>query len=344
MNKKRWMAAALAGAMALTMTACGGGTEDTPADDSASTAESTNTEQSTGGEAKKVSVILKTLAAEYWQYCKAGAEAYGAEHGVQVDVKGPSSETAFEEQITMIETDLNTADYDAYVIAPLQAETVKTLVAGETRPVIAVDSDIPDTPEVLSFVGTGNEAAAKLGGQAAVEAAKAAGWTEIKAIEICGVQGEATSEARKAGYMAGIEESGGDFLEEETQYADATADRAVNAMEAIMQTHPEGVAIICAHNDDMAMAAARAAASNPAYENTIFMGFNGDKSACESILKGELTMSVAQNAYDMAYKAVETACNAVAGQQPEKFVDSGADIITSENAQERLDTLNSYLE
>ena len=238
MNKKRWMAAALAGAMALTMTACGGGTEDTPADDSASTAESTNTEQSTGGEAKKVSVILKTLAAEYWQHCKAGAEAYGAEHGVQVDVKGPSSETAFEEQITMIETDLNTADYDAYVIAPLQAETVKTLVAGETRPVIAVDSDIPDTPEVLSFVGTGNEAAAKLGGQAAVEAAKAAGWTEIKAIEICGVQGEATSEARKAGYMAGIEESGGDFLEEETQYADATADRAVNAMEAIMQTHP----------------------------------------------------------------------------------------------------------
>ena len=73
------------------------------------------------------------------------------------------------DRITMIETDLNTADYDAYVIAPLQAETVKTLVAGETRPVIAVDSDIPDTPEVLSFVGTGNEAAAKLGGQAAVE-------------------------------------------------------------------------------------------------------------------------------------------------------------------------------
>ncbi|MFR4972558.1 MAG: hypothetical protein ACLUB2_03720 [Butyricicoccus pullicaecorum] len=57
-------------------------------------------------------------------------------------------------------------------------------------------------------------------------------------------------------------ESGGD-MEEETQYADAAADRAVNAMEAIMQTHPEGVAIICAHNDDMATTA-RAAASNPA--------------------------------------------------------------------------------
>ena len=243
----------------------------------------------------------------------------------------------------MIETDLSTEGYDAYIIAPLQPDTVKTLVQGENRPVIALDSDIPDTPEVVSFVGTGNEAAAKLGGEAAVEAAKAAGWTEVKAIEICGVQGEPTNEARKAGYMSGIEENGGDFLEEETQYADATADRAVNCMEAIMQTHPEGVAIICANNDDMAMAAARTAAGNAAYEDTIFLGFNGDKSACESILNGELTMSVAQNAYDMAYKAVETACQAAAGETVEEFVDSGAEIVTTDNAQERLDTLNGYL-
>ena len=343
MQKRRWIAAALAGTMALTMTACSGADSTTAQDDSAQASADSTAAAEGSGEVKRVSVILKTLAAEYWQYCKAGAEAYGEEHGITVDVKGPSSETAFEEQMSMIETDLSTEGYDAYIIAPLQPDTVKTLVQGESRPVIALDSDIPDTPEVVSFVGTGNEAAAKLGGEAAVEAAKAAGWTEIKAIEICGVQGEPTNEARKAGYMSGIEESGGDFLEEETQYADATADRAVNCMEAIMQTHPEGVAIICANNDDMAMAAARTAAGNAAYENTIFLGFNGDKSACESILNGELTMSVAQNAYDMAYKAVETACQAAAGETVEEFVDSGAEIVTTDNAQERLDTLNGYL-
>lgn len=58
------------------------------------------------------------------------------------------------------------------------------------------------------------------------------------------------------GYKAGVEEAGGTFLSDEVQYADATADRATTAMEAIMQTHPEGIAIICANNDDMAMAAA----------------------------------------------------------------------------------------
>ena len=330
MQKKRWMAAALAGAMALTLTACGG-TDDTAAstDDSTSTAESS-------GDVKKISVIMKTSSAEYWQYIKAGAEAYDAEHDdVEVSIKGPTSETAFEEQMSMIETDINTADFDAYVIAPLQPDTVKTLIAGETRPVVALDSNIEGAPEVKTFVGTGNEAAAKQGMEAAVEAAKAAGWTEIKAIEICGVQGEPTNEARKAGYIAGIEESGGDFLEEETQYADATADRAVNCMEAIIQTHPEGVAIICANNDDMAIAAARTAAGNPAYENTIFLGFDGVKSACESILNGELTM---------AYQAVDAAVQLINGEELPEFIDSGSSVVTADNAQERLDTLTGYLE
>ena len=338
MQKKRWMAAALAGAMALTLTACGG-TDDTATstDDSTSTAESS-------GDVKKISVIMKTSSAEYWQYIKAGAEAYDAEHDdVEVSIKGPTSETAFEEQMSMIETDINTADFDAYVIAPLQPDTVKTLIAGETRPVVALDSNIEGAPEVKTFVGTGNEAAAKQGMEAAVEAAKAAGWTEIKAIEICGVQGEPTNEARKAGYIAGIEENGGDFLEEETQYADATADRAVNCMEAIIQTHPEGVAIICANNDDMAIAAARTAAGNPAYENTIFLGFDGVKSACESILNGELTMAAAQDPYNMAYQAVDAAVQLIDGAELPEFIDSGSSVVTVDNAQERLDTLNSYL-
>lgn len=334
MYAKRWMAATLAGAMALTLTACGGNADGT------STAESGDS----GADVKKISVILKTSSAEYWQYIQAGAKAYDEEHDdVEVSIKGPTSETAFDEQMSMVETDLSNADFDAYVIAPLQPDTVKTMIEGETRPIVALDSNIPDAPEVKTFVGTGNEAAAKQGMEAAVEAAKAAGWTEIKAIEICGVQGEPTNEARKAGFMAGIEENGGDFLEEETQYANATADLAVNCMEAIMQTHPEGIAIVCANNDDMAIAAARTASTNPAYENTIFLGFDGVKSACESILNGELDMAAAQDPYNMAYQAVDAAVKLIDGETLPEFIDSGSAVVTKDNAQERLDTLNGYL-
>ena len=71
-----------------------------------------------------------------------------------------------------------------------------------------------------------------------------------------GVQGDSTSEARNiAGFKQGIAEAGGEYLSAETQYADSAHDKAVTCMEAIIQAHPGGVAIIVANSDDMACAA-----------------------------------------------------------------------------------------
>ena len=306
--KRRILALMMGAVLAISMTACGGGdsaessSESVGEEATADASAESGSEEGGSGE-YKISIILKTLSAEYWNFVKAGCDAYAAENpGVSIDVKGPTSETAFDEQQNMIETDLNSGAYDAFIISPLQADTVTTLISGEEKPIIALDTDI-DAPEVLTFVGTGNENAAAMGGEA-----------------------------------------GGTFLADETQYADAVADKAVTSMEAIMQNHPEGVAIICANNDDMAIAAARAAAGNAAYENTIFLGFNGDKTACEAILADELDMSVAQEAYNMGYLSVQEAVKALEGEELEEFTDSGCDVVTSENAQERLDTLNSYLE
>ncbi len=73
-----------------------------------------------------VDVILKTTASEYWSYVKAGAEAYAKDNSdVKVEVKGATSETAYDEQQNMIETDLNSGAYDAFVIAPLQADLLR---------------------------------------------------------------------------------------------------------------------------------------------------------------------------------------------------------------------------
>ena len=330
--RKRVIAMLLAGAMCASIAGCSsGGTEGQEGADAS-------------GAQYNVSVILKTLSAEYWQYVKAGAEAYAAENPdlISVDVKGPSSETAFDEMQNMIETDLSAGGYDGIIISPLQSDTAIQLVSGTELPIIALDTNF-EAPEVISFVGTGNEEAAKQGAIAAVEAAREAGWETIECIEIAGVQGDETNTARMNGYKAGVEEAGGVFLEDEVQYAEATADRAANCMEAIMQTHPEGVAIICANNDDMAMSAARVAASNEAYANTIFLGFNGDRAACEAILADELTMSVAQMAYEMGYKAVETMAQALSGEEVKPFVDSGSEVITIDNAEERLATLDEQL-
>ena len=299
---------------------------------------------STADEPFEISMVLKTNSAEFWQLVQAGAEAYEKEHPdlVKLSIKGPPSESSYDEQLNMVSTDLTVESFDGYLIAPLQSEAIATQIANTDKPVIAFDTRI-ESDKVVSFVGTGNREAAKQGAIAAVEAAKAAGWTDIKCIEIAGVQGDATNTARMEGFREGVNESGGEFLDAEVQYANAVADQAVVCMEAIMSKYPDGVAIICTNNDDMAIAAARTAAAYPNYANTVFLGFDGQISACEAVVSGELTMTAAQNNFDIGYKAVETMVQYLQGEKVEEFVDTGTEIITKENAQARIDRMSSYM-
>ena len=141
--KKRFLAMILACLMVGSLAACGGGGNDGGGSsaDAGSAPEGQQPEAADGGSGQtyNISMILKTTAAEYWQFVLNGAEAYAAEHeGVTVDVKGPSSETAFEEQQNMIQTDLGNGSYDGYIIAPLQSDMVATLIADTEKPVMAV--------------------------------------------------------------------------------------------------------------------------------------------------------------------------------------------------------------
>ena len=334
--KKRLLAALMASSLMLSLAACGGSDTNTSA------------QGETGTEAQdgpyQISMVLKTNAAEFWQVIQAGAEAYEEEHPdlVSLAIKGPPGETFYEEQLNMIQTDLALESYDGYLIAPLQSDAVATAIASTDKPVVAFDTDI-DSDKCLSFVGTGNKEAAKQGAKAAVAAAQEAGWEEIQCIEIAGVQGDATNEARMEGFREGINEAGGEFLDNEIQYANAVADQAVTCMEAIMNKFPDGVAIICANNDDMAMAAARTAADNPAYANTIFLGFDGQQSACQAVLDGELTMTAAQNNFDIGYQAVETIVKILQGEDYDEVVDTGTEIITQDNAADRLARFDEWL-
>lgn len=291
-----------------------------------------------------IAVIVNTLNSEYWNFVAAGARNYEIEHpSVQVEVMGPPSQTAYDEQMNMIETVLNSKSYDGLVVSALQAETVAHMLEENCDiPVIAMNT--PLTSEcVLSFVGTGNEAAAHEGGVASAEAAKKAGWENPTAIIIAGTQGDPAGEERLNGFINGATSAGIQVLEDQTQYTDWAADRAVSAMEAIIQNHPNGVSAILCCADDMAIAAARTAKDYPAYDNTVFCGFDGNLNACQAILDGALTLSVAQDPYGMGYYSVDACIRAIQGDDLPTFIDTGCTIIDAENAKQQITTLNSYL-
>ena len=326
--KKRLFAMTLAGILCLGSLAGCGGNSDTPSN---TTSDSTASAGS-ADESYNISVIVK-LTDGHFQKVMAGAQAYADEHdNVSVEILSPTSATAYEEQLNMIETALSNESTDAVVLSPQQSDTATTLVANATKPVIALDTDF-ESDKKSTFVGTGNEEAAKQGGQTAVEEAKARGVENPTVVILTGVQGDETHDARLQGYTEGAEAAGGEVLE--VQYCDALADRAALAMEGIIQKHPDGVDVVLSTNDDMVMAASKIIqdSGNENYAQTVLCGFDGNKPAIEAVQDGSIGLDVAQNGYDMGYKAVEAAVKVLEGEQVDSFIDSGATIVAADNCE-----------
>ena len=320
--KKKLLAMTLASALCAGMLAgCGSSASTGSTGDSGSTA---------SGDAYNVTVIVKHTDGHFNKVI-AGARAYGSEHdNINVEIQSPTSATSYDEQVNMIETALGNPGIDAVVIAPQQSTSTATLVDTATKPVVALDTDFTSDKKAC-FVGTGNEDAALNGGKAVAEACKALGKDKPKAVIIAGVQGDETHEARLRGYRSAVEQAGGTVLE--VQYCDAQPDRAAAAMEAVMQKYPQGVDAVLVTGDDMALAAIKCIWDNnsAAYRKTVICGFDGNQAAVEALDRGELTVDIAQQGYEMGYKAVEAALDALEGKSVELVIDSGSEVITADN-------------
>lgn len=321
--KKTFLAAA--SAVALALTACSMGAGDSDAGGSTGAA---------NGDEVKVGVILKTLSSEYWSYVAAGVKAAEKDLDVTVQLQGPASETAYDEQNNMIETMLADNSIQALVISPLQPDSVVSVLGDTKKPILFVDTDA-NYDKKLSYIGTGNEPAAKSGG---VEAAKVAG-EGAKAAWIGGVQGNTTSDAREAGFIAGLKEGGVETVVK--QYGEGLADKAASLMENILTSNPD-LKVVVANNDEMASGAAKAAKA-AGRDDMIIFGFDGIQAGVQNVIDGNVAGTVAQDPYGMGCKAVEAAVKAAKGEKLEEFIDTGSTVVTKDNAEEYLGKLKEQL-
>lgn len=325
--KKKLLAMTLASAMlASALAGCGGSSAST--DNGGSSAGS--------GDAYNISVIVK-LTDSHFNKVMAGAKAYADEHdNVNVDIQSPTAATSYDEQVNMIETAVGNPSTNAIVVAPLQSDSASTLIANTDKVVIALDTDFASEKK-SAFVGTGNESASKEAAVAAVKKVQDSGVDKPTVLIVTGVQGDETHDARMNGYKAGVEEAGGEVVE--LQYCDGMAEKAATAMESVMQKFPQGIDIVLSSNDDMAMSVVKIIkdSGNAAYANTIVCGFDGNQSAIQAVKDGSLTMDVAQNGYDMGYRAVEAAVKCLQGETVDAFIDSGVQVVDSSNVDSYID-------
>lgn len=71
-------------------------------------------------------------------------------------------------------------------------------------------------------------------------------------------------------------------------------------------------------------------------KKSAFVG-TGNQSAIQAVKDGSLAMDVAQNGYDMGYRAVEAAVKCLQGETVDAFIDSGVQVVDSSNVDSYID-------
>lgn len=329
MYMKKFFALALSLVMALSLVACGQ-KEEAPAEGEETPAEETPAETSD----IEVAVVLKTLASEYWGYVKAGCDAAAADLGIKVTVVGPGAESDIEGQVAMIEQQIG-AGCDAIVCAPNDAGAAAGALQAALDagiPVLSVDTNVGIEGQT-SFVGTSNVDAAYEGAKWAIEQV----GSDAKAVIIYGQEGDNTSNMRREGYEKACTEAGVEVLS--ALSGQNTTDGATKTMEDLLNAYPDQIKMVFCHNDDTAIGAMNACKNAGVTDMTI-VGFDGNASAVDLILAGEMVKAtVAQQPYEMGYQVVEAAVKAVNGETVEEVINAPVEVVTAENGQAYLDNL-----
>jgi ribose transport system substrate-binding protein len=297
---------------------------------------SESADSSSKEEKQKVVVVLQSLTSEYWNFVQAGAKQAFKDFNVDGTILGPSSESQVMEQINMMQ-DALTKGPDALVVSATQPETaIPTFNQYKESdiPVLLINQDV-DWDDKVTFIGTDNFTAGKKGGELLASMLQKGDKVAL----IGGVLGSQTHRDRLDGAKEALVAAVMEVVAE--QPADSDKSKAMNVMENIIESNP-GLKGVFVSSDDMAMGASRGVQNKGADVHVV--GLDGTVESIESVIKDNTVGTVAQNPYDMGYKGVENAIKAIKGESVEKRIDTGAEVITKENAQERLDFLKSISE
>jgi len=122
----------------------------------------------------KIEIVSKGFQHQYWQAVLKGSEEKAAEMGVTINFVGPANESAYDEQLSQLNSAIN-AQPDAIGLAALSTETCLDAIAAAQAagiPIIGFDSGVPGAPEgaILANAATNNYNAGAMAGEKVWEA------------------------------------------------------------------------------------------------------------------------------------------------------------------------------
>jgi simple sugar transport system substrate-binding protein len=309
--------------MAMVAAGCGGGGSD--AGTSSEPAGPTG-----AGQPVKIAFVTKFPVA-FFTAMEESAKSYAAQNPGLVDIsyfscKSPTDVPCQTAQIQ----DAVARGFQALVITPMGPEVVPAMDAAADKgvKVVLVDNDLQDFTKETAVVATDNVK----GGQAAGKYLKSVLGSGDTIGLMEGVRSAPALAARIEGVQKALEGTGVNVI---IGGAETECDSAQGATVAqdLLTREPNLTAIYSAC-DDPAIAAADVAQQKG--KQVLVMGYDGLPDAANAILAGHMRATIAQFPGKMATLGVEAAANAVRGEPVEPFIDTGTELVTTDNASDFL--------
>jgi ribose transport system substrate-binding protein len=281
-----------------------------------------------------IPIIVKDTTSFYWQIVLAGARKAGQDLGVNVPELGAQAETDINGQISILENAVSGSPA-AIVIAPTERSALGAPIteAAQSVPIIGIDSSA-ESDAFSSFLTTDNVQGGRIaadGLAAAIEAAT--GKIEGEVAIITNSPNAGSLEERRQGFMEQLAAEYPGLTLVADKYADGQAATGLNITTDLLTANPNLVGIF-ASNLIQAQGAGQAIAENGAAEKVALIGFDSDDKLIGFLKDGTIDALVVQDPYRMGYDGIKTALAVSKGETVEKFVDTGANLITTANMDE----------
>jgi ribose transport system substrate-binding protein len=284
----------------------------------------------------KVAVVVKTLTGDIFQLKMAeAARDHAIALGADAEIYQAGGHTAVQRMVQIIE-DVVTAGVDIIVIAPLDAKAVVPAfkMAKEEGVIVICMDQTAEGEEHVTYIGTDNYAAAAVGADYAKKILGGKG----KAMIIEGAPGASTAIARRDGFGDNVVK-GSQIQVVASQSGYWENSKAMEATQNVLQTNPD-VDIIFVSSDVMVGGVVEAVKLAGKEGKIKIISFDGSSFGINLVKDGRITADIGQFPVKMARMAVELGLDIHNGKTKAsdipRFIDSGSQLITKDNAEEAL--------
>lgn len=278
----------------------------------------------------KIIVVTQRLDIEYWKIFASGAKAAFNDFGIDGKVMAPDSLYPITNQPNLLKQVLEQRP-DALIVSPTHPAVASPVLMEYKKKNIPVFLTTTDAEWYYqtAYVGTDNFTLGKTAGELLGSMLQPG---DQVAIIFGGIID------RKKGAKKALEDAGMEVVIEVSGYDQFRNPKS--RIETILQNYPNIKGVI-ATTDRIALEELKVIEEKALKIPVI--GTDGLIEMVQFVKTGRIKATIAQNPYDAGYLSVEQAQKAIKDGTVEKRVDSGIDIITEDNAKEKLGFLKKIL-